>query len=57
MNRDSLLDALARGLMALDAHKWGPQPPGAIKSLMPHYRRDAERFLLPELADLLEDGA
>lgn len=45
----TLLVALAEGLADLAAHQWGQ--PGDRTSLMPHYRRDAERFLLPRLRE------
>lgn len=38
---------LARGLHDLDQHNWGG--PSDYDSLRQHYRRDAERFLLPHL--------
>lgn len=46
-----LIEALARGLWALDCHKWHtPDPEGQWEGMRLHYRRDAERFLLPHVA-------
>lgn len=47
--------ALARGLFALDQHRWNVG--GDFESLRPHYERDAERFLLPALTDVRAVGA